>query len=516
MTGAILIAGGDRARAKQIAAACAARGFATSFAPHGAAALEAALANVPDVVVAPVDLGLIDGPKLAEILRANPRTQGTRFVFLGSPQSGATDASYFDEILPDAANADEVGMRVESILAQRARINAVERDSEADHEVEGKLSQIPLTDLLQLFHMNRRTGTIELRRQEPGRPEELGKLFLRDGNLLQATVGSVDGEKALFRLLAWREGSFAFTPNRVKVAARILAPTRALLMEGMRQIDEWERMRGSLPPLDAQLVLAVDAGRLPNVVHPLTQEVLLLLEIYDVVGDLVDHCSHPDYQVLRTLQTLVDRKIVQLRHDPSHTTVGSGDLLFSPAQVRRLQDWLQSGTARGAGCREAKLLLVSSDVSATRDFVRLLATLPGMRLGARFRRGRFSSQDVETVGQLQVDDRTAIDLLHVPSDPAFAPVWPVAAHGALGTLFLLSGPVSVAEERIHPVSQVIRRLPRARIFHLLLMHKGQRLTPEELQEKPSLLDEASLFLVQMENGKEAVSLLRTMFARVMP
>jgi hypothetical protein len=48
------------------------------------------------------------------------------------------------------------------------------------------------------------------------------------------------------------------------------------------------------------------------------------------------------------------------------------------------------------------------------------------------------------------------------------------------------------------------------------MHKGQRLAPEELQEKPSLLDEASLFLIQIEKGTEAVSLLRTMFGRVMP
>jgi CheY-like chemotaxis protein len=263
LTGAILIAGGNRSRAKQIGAACAARGFATSFAPHGAAALEAALSDAPDVVVAPTDLALIDGPKLAEILRANPRTQGTRFVFLGSPQDVPPDTGYFDEVLPSSADADDIGMRVEAILAQQVRINAMEREAEADHEVEGKLSQIPLTDLLQLFHMNRRTGTIELARRETGRPEESGTLFLREGNLVQATVGSVDGEKALFRLLAWREGSFAFTPNRPRVAARILAPTRALLMEGMRQLDEWERVRGSLPPLDARVAPSHPGGSPP-------------------------------------------------------------------------------------------------------------------------------------------------------------------------------------------------------------------------------------------------------------
>ena len=517
MTGAILIAGGSRTRANQIGAACTARGYATRYVPHGAAALEAALSDVPDVIVAPTDLELIDAPKLAEILRANPRTQATRFVFLGPSQGGPPDTGYFDEVLSSSAGADEIGMRVEAILARHARIHAMDHEAEVDHEVEGKLSQIPLTDLLQLFHINRRTGTIALKSRETGMPEEPGTLYIRDGNVVQATVGAVEGEKALFRLLAWREGSFAFTPNRVRVPARILAPTRALLMEGMRQLDEWERVRGSLPPLDARVVLTAEAGKLPNVVHPLTQEVLLLLEIYDRVSDVVDHCSHPDYQVLRTLHTLVDRGIVQLRRDPSFTAPGGGDALFSPAQVRRLQDWLDSGGSGSTrGGRVAKLVLISSDVSATRDFVRLVATMPGMRISPHFQQGRFSDQDVETVGQLHVDDGIGIQLLHVPADPFFAPIWPVAAHGALGTLFLLSGSVKEAEERIRPASDVIRRLPRARIFHLLTMHKGQRLTPEELQEQPSLMDEASLFLIQIENGREADSLLRTMFGRVMP
>ena len=309
-------------------------------------------------------------------------------------------------MLPSSAGADDVGMRVEAILAQHARIHAMEREAGADHEVEGKLSQIPLTDLLQLFHMNRRTGTIELTRREMGRPEELGTILLREGNLIQATVGSVDGEKALFRLLAWREGSFAFTPNPIRVAARILAPTRALLIEGVRQLDEWDRMRESLPPLDARVVLDVDTGKLPNVVHPLTQEVLLLLEIYELVRDVVDHCSHPDYQVLRTIQTLVERKIVRLSRDPSRPAAGGGDALFSPAQVRRLQDWLQSSKSGGARSRMAKLLLISADDAATRGFVRLLGTLPGMQLSPRFQSDRFSAQDVETMGQL-------LSLIHI-------------------------------------------------------------------------------------------------------
>ena len=109
--------------------------------------------------------------------------------------------------MPPSADADEIALRVEGLLAQRARIDAAWRDSEADRELQGRLSQIPLTDLLQLFHMNRRSGMIELSRRESGEREERGTIWVRDGNLVQSAAGSVEGEKALFRLLGWRDGT---------------------------------------------------------------------------------------------------------------------------------------------------------------------------------------------------------------------------------------------------------------------------------------------------------------------
>jgi CheY-like chemotaxis protein len=517
VSGSVLIADGDRDRARGIAEACATRGFSTAFAPQGAAALEAALADVPDVVVAPLDLALIDARKLAEILRANPRAQGVRFLFLGRMSSAARQDSYFDEVLAPSTAPDEIAARIEALLAQRARIDAAWRDSEADRELEGRLSQIPLTDLLQLFHMNRRTGRIDISRRDSGGREERGTVWVRDGNLIQASAGNVEGEKALFRLLAWREGTFSFTPNRVSVAAKILTPTRALLMEGMRQLDEWDRLRSNLPSPGAKVVLKVATHELPSGVHPLTQEVLLLLDIYDRVGEVVDHCTHPDYQVLRTIQTLAERGMVEVREEaPAPLAETAVEGLFTPAQVRRLRDWLQMGRPRGSEGREAKLLLFSPEVGATRDLACLLGQLPGMQVEEAFRSGRASPEDILPVGRLAVDRSLSIQLVHVPVDQAFAPIWPVAAHGALGSLLVLSGSEREAEDRIAPVAEALRRLPQTRVFHLLLLRKGERLVPEELQEKMARLDDSSLFLLPLEGAKDATGLLRTMLGRILP
>ena len=98
----------------------------------------------------------------------------------------------------------------------------------------------------------------------------------------------------------------------------------------------------------------------------------------------------------------------------------------------------------------------------------------------------------------------------------FQPLWPIAAQGALGVLLLLAGPLSVAVDAIGRIAAEMRKLPRSRVFHLLLLEKGQGVAPEALRENISLLDETSLFLVPQENDGKAGILLREMFGRILP
>jgi hypothetical protein len=139
-----------------------------------------------------------------------------------------------------------------------------------------------------------------------------------------------------------------------------------------------------------------------------------------------------------------------------------------------------------------------------------------MRLSEPARQGRLAATDLVPIGRITVDPGLAIRVIHVPADRRFAPTWPVAANGALACLLLLRGSERAAEERVTPLADALRRIPRARLFHLLLLHKGERLVPEEVQEKMARLGDASLFLVPLEGGKDGASLLRTLLGRVIP
>jgi hypothetical protein len=282
-------------------------------------------------------------------------------------------------------------------------------------------------------------------------------------------------------------------------------------MEAARQHDEWRELGPKLPPLDAEVTLKVARTELPNVVHPVSQEVLLLLEIYTRVRDVVDHCSCPDYQVLRTLQTLSERGIVEVRKGPGTPAREAG--LLSRAQVRRMREWLAPSSREPAPLRDPKLLLFSSDAAGTQELLRLLATLPGASVELRFAERRLHPHDLGRVGRLRVDPQLAIELIHVPSDPAFAPVWPLAAHGALGAVLLVAGNPAQAARELAPAVELLRSLPRIRLIPLLLGRPGETALPDEVRESLALFEDASPVFLSLADRAEG---LRSVLARLVP
>jgi hypothetical protein len=227
----------------------------------------------------------------------------------------------------------------------------------------------------------------------------------------------------------------------------------------------------------------------------------------------VDHCSHPDYQVLRTLATLIERGLLALARDTAEE-VPRGAAWLDPAALRRLHDWLQAGRPAGQVGASAKLLVAGSDREATGDFMRLLASLPGLE--PALEQGSFGPDDLAPLGRLRLGEGPHLELIQVPIAAVFAPLWPLAAHRALGVLLVHTHPAPEAEVRLQPLAQALSRLPDARLFRVLLLRKGERVGADEMQQRLNLLERSSLFLLPLENGKDPHSLLATLITRVLP
>ena len=377
----ILIADAEGPRAKGLAEACLARGHDVERVNQGAAALELVLERTPELVICPLDLPVIDGARLAEILGSNPRTRDVSFVFLVKDELDAPvplDARHATVGAP--WHHESVLEHVDAVLERSVRLGEIS----SNVEVEGKLSQVTIMDLLQLFQMNDKSGVVRITREGISKADTVA---LRDGNIVDASIGLADGshvvgEKALYRILTWKEGRFEFAPGEVPEGC-ISKPTRVLLLEGMRQIDEWQQRRRELPALDTHLKLALDRAQILSQVHPRVGRVVDAVEAYGRVGDIVDHCSLTDFEVLCVLSELLEREFVSVEvpRTQSAQPEAPEERLFTPTQLRRLREW--AATQRPPAGPVLKVVVIGPQPATLRSFNEVLRLLPDFRSSPR-------------------------------------------------------------------------------------------------------------------------------------
>ncbi len=106
--------------------------------------------------------------------------------------------------------------------------------------LQGSLSDINLADILQLIATSRKTGRFKLTRKN-----SIGYIYFDKGQLIHAELKdeNLQGESAVYRLSAWKEGTFEFQANEKAPGITIKRAFPTVIMEAVRIIDEWELIR---------------------------------------------------------------------------------------------------------------------------------------------------------------------------------------------------------------------------------------------------------------------------------
>lgn len=514
----VLIADRDPLRAKMLAEACEGRGHTVTRASHGATALELALEQRPDVLICPLELPVIDGLRLAEILRSNPRTRDVSFLFLVDEEGGpGFDPDPRDANLGPPWPADAALEHLDAVLERNARAGGAGSGA----EMEGRLSQITVLDLLQLFQMNQKSGLLRVHAEGSSLP---GAVVLQEGQIMDASVPlddgeSVVGEKALYRMLDWRRGRFEFLPRSEIDAGpgRIRKPMRALLLEGMRQIDEAEKQRTRLPAPEARLRLTIAPERVPSNVHPLTREVIDAIHRYRRVGTVVDRCSFPDYQVLRVITDLMRRGAATLdgRSDPLPPDDPTETLsLYTPTQIGRLREWAAS--RRGSASPVLKVPVLIGEQGCAESLFDALTECPGFRPDPRAPERRGSDGLAGTLGHFDLGEGLRLRVLALGAGEAHAPLWPVACHGMLGAVVIPGAPYGAPLEATEAVFGWLRVWGARSVLHLLLEERATGRIRTRTREHLATLEGGAVLVLPAAPSPDRVGVMRNLFARLVP
>ena len=170
----------------------------------------------------------------------------------------------------------------------------------------GNIEEIPLPDLLQLLSTSRKSGVLVLR-SEWG----TGRLHLRKGQIYFANIDEsfdVSPRKAMFRMLTWNQGLFELEPpDERQVMEELQDSTEALLMEGMRQLDEFRELSPKLPPLAAEVSVPTPLGPRLRDLSPDHLDVIQIALGGATVQAILDQSRQTDLDTAMAMLSLLER-----------------------------------------------------------------------------------------------------------------------------------------------------------------------------------------------------------------
>jgi hypothetical protein len=111
--------------------------------------------------------------------------------------------------------------------------------------LQGSLSELSLPDVIQMVSVSGKTGVFSVTRHD-----EVGKIYLRDGQIVDAVVNTLRGDNAVYEMAIWSEGEFSFNPGEDCETVTIHLSNANLMMEAARRLDEWRVLSRKIPSLD--------------------------------------------------------------------------------------------------------------------------------------------------------------------------------------------------------------------------------------------------------------------------
>jgi response regulator RpfG family c-di-GMP phosphodiesterase len=207
------------------------QGFVVKTARSAEQALKTLAEGQTDLVISEIDLAKPDeGLRLLTDARGETFGKDLAWVVYTRRQERAIAQKAFElgvlDYVSKPASADVFVAKLKAMLEQRT-------NAKSPQGVNGSLREMSLPDMVQVLFHGRKSGNLRIRAREGS-----GEIHFVEGNVVDAAWREQRGEEAFYAMLKLADGEFALDPSFRATNRVIHQSSEALLLEGMRRMDE--------------------------------------------------------------------------------------------------------------------------------------------------------------------------------------------------------------------------------------------------------------------------------------
>jgi hypothetical protein len=177
----------------------------------------------------------------------------------------------------------------------------------------GTLEDLNFAEIVQVVNQGRKTGELMVKRRQ----EEARVLFFQ-GEVAKAGLWGhqhhteIEGAEVVYRLLGWREGEFEFHRSNGWMRRTIQESTDELILEGMKRLDEWEKVEEEMANMN--VVLRLKAGKVGEIFEELPEEAQTIVRLIDArrnMADIIRESGIDPAQALLVITELIGQDLVE-------------------------------------------------------------------------------------------------------------------------------------------------------------------------------------------------------------
>jgi len=206
-------------------------GFEVKIARNSSQARKLLEAGEVAVVVSEIDL---EKPEAGLVLREASLKEGfgreVTWVMLTSKTDRGTAQRAFDLGVDDfvlkPVSTDIFAAKLRQMIERRAA-------NSGGRGVSGSLAEMSLPDMVQILWHGRKTCALRITAQSSS-----GEIDFAEGQVVDARWDALRGEAAFYKMISLSAGDFRLDPTYKPTSRSIQASPEALLLEGMRRLDE--------------------------------------------------------------------------------------------------------------------------------------------------------------------------------------------------------------------------------------------------------------------------------------
>lgn len=177
----------------------------------------------------------------------------------------------------------------------------------------GMFEDVSFAELLQMLSIGSKTGKLTV-----SRPGERAVLYMENGDVARAVSRRDRGPELVYKILGWKMGEFSFERASEPVVRNIKESTEALILEGMKRFDEWERVEEEMP--DMHVVLRQRAFAVNERFDELSEGAQAILRLVDAqrnVATIIRESGLEPVDAVKAVTELLSEGIVEQWDGPS-------------------------------------------------------------------------------------------------------------------------------------------------------------------------------------------------------